>query len=100
MVPLRAITEAIGAAINYDPNEQRIDILKGYITLQLWIGKPKAIVNGKEVDINTQKPVSPVIVKGRTFLPLRFIAETFEFKIDWDPKIQSITLTYPNPNKK
>lgn len=100
MVPLRAIAEAIGATVNYDPLIQKINIIKGEILIQLWIGKPKAVVNGKEVPIDPQKPLSPVIVKGRTFLPLRFIAETFEFKVDWDPKTQGITLTYPDPGKE
>jgi DNA-binding beta-propeller fold protein YncE len=100
MVPLRALTEPIGATVTYVAEDQSIIITVGLIEIHLWIGKPKAIVNGKEVDIDAQKPVSPVIVKGRTFLPLRFIAETFEFKVDWDPKVQSITLTYPNPDKK
>jgi len=100
MVPLRAIAEAVGAVLVYEPKEQKIDISKGTISIQLWIGRPKAIVNGKEVSIDTQKPVSPMIVKGRTFLPLRFIGETFEFKVDWDGATQGITLTYPNPDKK
>jgi hypothetical protein len=95
MVPLRAIAEAIGATVTFQAKEQRIDILKDSVLIQLWIGKPKALVNSKEVDIDTQSPISPMIVKGRTFLPLRFIAETFAFKVDWDPKTQGITLTYP-----
>jgi DNA-binding beta-propeller fold protein YncE len=95
VVPLRAIAEAIGATVTFQAKEQRIDILKDALLIQLWIGKPKALVNSKEVDIDTQSPISPMIVKGRTFLPLRFIAETFEFKVDWDPKTQGITLTYP-----
>ena len=96
MVPLRAIGEAIGAIITFDPSTQRIDIKKDATIIQLWIGKPKAMVNGVSVDIDPDKPVSPVIIKGRTFLPLRFIAEAFEFKVDWEASIQRITLTYPN----
>ena len=40
-----------------------------------------------------------MFVKGRTFVPLRFVAESFDIKVDWDPKTQGITLTYPNPDK-
>lgn len=95
MVPLRAIGEAIGAIISFDASTQRIDIKKDATIIQLWIGKPKAMVNGVSVSIDPDKPVSPVIVKGRTFLPLRFIAEQFEFKVEWDATTQRITLTYP-----
>lgn len=95
MVPLRAISEAIDSVVSFYANEQRIEIQKDTIHIQLWIGKPNAIVNGKEVPIDQGGKVSSVIVKGRTFVPLRFIAETFDFKVDWDQKTQGITLTYP-----
>jgi hypothetical protein len=95
MVPLRAIGEAIGATVTFEPKEQRVDIVKNSVLIQLWIGRPKARINGVSVDIDPDKPVYPVIVKGRTFLPLRFIAEAFEFKVDWDAPTQRITLTYP-----
>ena len=95
MVPLRAIAESIGAVVSFDPKTQRIDITKETTSIQLWIGKPKALVNGAEVDIDSDKPVSPVIIQGRTFLPLRFTGETLGFKVDWDASTQRITLTYP-----
>jgi hypothetical protein len=95
MIPLRAIAEAIGSAVSFYAKEQRIEIQKDSVLIQLWIGKPNAIVNGKDVPIDQGGKVSPVIVKGRTFVPLRFVAETFEFKVDWDAKTQGITLTYP-----
>ena len=88
-------SEAIDSVVSFYANEQRIEIQKDTIHIQLWIGKPNAIVNGKEVPIDQGGKVSPVIVKGRTFVPLRFIAETFDFKVDWDQKTQGITLTYP-----
>jgi DNA-binding beta-propeller fold protein YncE len=100
MVPLRAVSEPLEAKIDYNAEERNITVYVGETTIKLWIGKPKALVNGKEVSIDAQKPVSPVIVKGRTFLPLRFIAKTFGFKVDWDPKTLGITLTFPNPDQK
>jgi len=95
MVPLRAIAESIGAIVSFEPKTQRIDITKETTSIQLWIGKSKAVINGVTVDIDPDKPVSPVIIKGRTFLPLRFIGETLGFKVDWDAPTQRITLTYP-----
>lgn len=70
-------------------------MIKGDLRMSLWIGKPKAVVNGISVDIDPDKPVSPVIIQGRTFLPLRFIGETLDFKVDWDSLTERITLTYP-----
>jgi len=95
MVPIRAISEAIGADVVFDPKDQSITISLKPTILVLWIGKPKALIDGVEHPIDPQKSVFPMIVKGRTFVPLRFVAESFDFKVDWDPKNQGITLTYP-----
>jgi len=93
MVPVRVIAESFGATIHYESVERRIEIQYNNLSLIFWIGNPKAVVNGKEVDIDPEKPVSPVIVKNRSYLPLRFIGEAFGFHVDWDPATQWITLT-------
>jgi len=90
---VRVIAESFGATIHYESVERRIEIQYNNLSLIFWIGNPKAVVNGKEVDIDPEKPVSPVIVKNRSYLPLRFIGEAFGFHVDWDPATQWITLT-------
>jgi len=35
---------------------------------------------------------SPEIKKGRTFVPLRFIAETFGAQVDRDSKLMKVTI--------
>jgi hypothetical protein len=95
MVPIRAVTQSIGATIAFDKVEQKIVISVEDATVTLWIGKPQALINGVEVPIDGERSVSPVIVKGRTFVPLRFVAESFNFQVQWDPKAQKITLSYP-----
>lgn len=97
LVPIRAITEALGATIEFEAHEQKIIITTDEVLVTLWIGKPLALVNGAEVPIDLSGKVSPVIVKGRTFVPLRFVAESFNFQVEWNPKKQEITLTYPKP---
>ncbi len=96
LVPIRAIVEAIDGKIGWEASEQKVTIEKDSISIELWIGKPTAMVNGKEVRIDAEKPVSPVIVSGRTFLPLRFVAENLGFKVEWDGATQVITLSYPD----
>lgn len=50
--------------------------------LELTIGSTTAIVNGREV----QADVAPIIVNGRTLVPLRLIAEALGRRVDWEPK--------------
>ncbi len=56
-----------------------------------------ARINGKEAQIDENPNVTPMIVSGRTFLPLRYVAENLGFAVGWDGETQTITLTYPAP---
>lgn len=48
----------------------------------LTIGSTTAIVDGREV----QTDVAPVIIEGRTMVPLRFVAEHLGRRVDYEPK--------------
>jgi len=56
------------------------------ITMQ--IENPMADVNGKEVAMD----VAPMIVNNRTMVPLRFVAENFGLKVDWNDHSRKITI--------
>ena len=98
VVPIRAIVEALGGSIGWDGKERKVTINLNGTTIELWIGKPKARVNGemKWIDPNNHD-VKPIIVNGRTMLPLRFVAENLGCQVQWDPNTKTITITYPAP---
>jgi len=54
-------------------------ITLGDISIGLQIGNPTAMVNGDVVVLD----VPPELVNNRTFVPIRFIAETFGAKVEW-----------------
>lgn len=91
MVPLRFISESFGCSILWDPVTQKIGIVRYDITVNLWIGKDFVEVNGNKLKIDAP----PVIVGGRTMVPLRFIAEPFGAKVDWNAQTKEITITWP-----
>lgn len=91
MVPLRFISESFGCSIQWDPTTQKIGIIRYDITVNLWIGKDYVEVNGNRLKIDAP----PVIVGGRTMVPLRFIAEPFGAKVDWNAQTKGITITWP-----
>ena len=92
-VPLRFISEAFGAKLTWDPIFQIIDINLGTDSLRLQIGKNFAEVNGKKVMLNA----APVIVKGRTMVPIRFISEALDAQVLWDGTTKTVTIVYPKP---
>lgn len=58
-------------------------------TLILTIGTDIVSVNGKATSIDA----APEIINGRTFVPIRFIAESFGATVEWLPETQGITIT-------
>ncbi len=100
MVPARFVVEPIGGTIQFQESEKKVTILREENKIELWIGKNIALINGNEVPIDSIPALTPVIVGGRTFLPLRFVSENIGFKVDWDPLKHIIKLEFPDPRKK
>lgn len=94
-LPIRYVTNPIGAEIMWDAQQQKTTIQLNTIIIELWIGKPVAKINGVDtpIDVNN-KNIKPVIIAGRTFLPLRFVGESLGCEIQWDAPTQEATLIY------
>jgi photosystem II stability/assembly factor-like uncharacterized protein len=98
LVPIRPIVEKLGGSVAWDNVERKVTITLGDKTLELWIGKNTAKVNGTTVPIDSSNTkVVPQIISGRTMLPVRFVAETLGARVDWDGTLKKITITYPAP---
>jgi len=94
-VPIRPIVEALGGSVAWDPVEKKVTINLHTNTIELWIGKPTARVNGVFKPIDSTNPkVVPEIINGRTMLPLRFIAESLGCQVQWDSNTKTIAITY------
>ncbi|MFZ5647432.1 MAG: copper amine oxidase N-terminal domain-containing protein [Bacillota bacterium] len=72
IVPLRAVFEALGARVNWNPSDQTISATRNNLNVQLKIGSDTAYKNDKKVHID----VPPRVVNGRTLVPLRFVSES------------------------
>jgi len=63
--------------------------------LEMNIGKPTARLYGKEVQIDPQNPkITPVILNGRTMVPVRFLAESLGCEVKWIAESKTILITY------
>jgi hypothetical protein len=95
LLPIRPVVEALGGTVGWDGTEKKVTVTLGSTTIELWIGKNTARVNGvsKPID-STNSKVVPEIINGRTMLPLRFVTENLGCQLQWDPNTQTITITY------
>jgi serine protease Do len=95
LVPIRAIIEAFGGDVGWDAIAKKVTIVFNNNTLELWIGQSIASLNGYTMPIDsTNSKVVPMIISGRTMVPLRFVAESFGIDVQYDDKTKMITLTY------
>jgi len=92
-IPIRIVTEVFGGSIAWDAAQQKVTVVRNGMTVNLWIGKNAAEIDGKSVSIDTNPAVVPVISYGRTLLPLRFVAESLGLDVQWDGTAHTITIT-------
>lgn len=91
-VGVRDLVNAIeGAKVEWDGTNHIVDITYAGKTISYPAGKPLMWADGKAVTIDVAAQIDPAISK--TFLPIRNIAETLGFKVDWDNKAKEVVLT-------
>lgn len=91
-VGVRDLVNAIeGAQVEWDGTNHIVDITYAGKTISYPVGKPLMWADGKAVTVDVPAQIDPAISK--TFLPIRNIAETLGFKVDWDNKAKEVVLT-------
>lgn len=95
MVPLRAISEALGVTPDWNNALREITLVRNGKIVRLRIGSKEAFTKEQgqvgETKITLEAP--PEIVSGRTFVPLRFVAEALGSEIQgYDSKLKEITI--------
>ncbi|SEP17326.1 copper amine oxidase N-terminal domain-containing protein [Paenibacillus sp. OK076] len=89
-IPLRFLSEGIGATVKWDKKAQQVTVMAGNDTLKFWVNNNVMEVNGMKKNVGATVFVNK---DGRTQVPLRFIAELLGWDVKWAQKNGSITLT-------
>jgi len=88
MLPVRFVVENLGGSIGWDDETQLVTIKKGDVEIEIYIGQSFALVNGTPIELD-----SPAYIEnGRTFLPLRFIAENLGAKVEWNAETKQVVI--------
>lgn len=85
LVPIRGISEDLGATVQYNAENKKISIKDSNTTVTLTIGSKTAYINGvkKTLDVPAQ------VEKSRTIVPLRFVGEAFGAKVSYNSQTRS-----------
>lgn len=95
LVPIRAIIESLGGTVGWDGAARKATVALGSASIDLWIGKSVASVNGVQTPVDSANVnVVPEIMNGRTMLPLRFVSENLGCSVEWADATKTITITY------
>ncbi|WP_324253976.1 copper amine oxidase N-terminal domain-containing protein [Paenibacillus sp. 1001270B_150601_E10] len=91
MVPVRFVSEALGAKVDWDEKSSKVTVKQKDKTIVLFIGKKEIDVNGKKDQMDTVAVTS----KQRTFVPLRFVSQALGAAVVWDSPVRT---AYINTN--
>lgn len=79
LVPVRFISEALGAKVEWLAEEQKVTIYKGDTQVSLVTGSKTCSIGGQDFQLDAPA----IIVNSRTMVPLRFISEALDAGVTW-----------------
>lgn len=88
-VPLRFVSEGLGAVVDYDNTQNTVTLTLGSRAIVLWPGSTLAKVDNVVVTLAK----APIIKDGRTLVPVRFVAECFGARVDFVSMADPIAIT-------
>ena len=101
LLPIRYVAEPLGAIVGWDGYERKVTVSLDDIFIELWIGKSSARVNGEYKFIDPDNPkIVPLILNGRTMLPVRFVAENLGCRVEWSGVTRTVTIIYETSNPR
>ncbi len=89
LLPVRAVVEQMGGTVAWNGETQEVTLTYGENEIKLTIDSTEALLNGEKQTLD----VAPAVMNDRTMLPIRFIAESFKFNVEWNENEQSVTIT-------
>ena len=100
LLPIRHVGEPLGWRFDWDNGKKQATVTKGEMQVRVRVNDSNAQIsedNGhtwRTVRIDpANRAVQPVLISGRVLLPLRFVSETLDTRVDWNAAARSVTVT-------
>lgn len=96
-VPVRELTEGLGAEVNWDGENMTVEIKFGEKTILLKINSDVTYVDGKKKIVDEDQVPKLALyssprVETKTMIPLRFVSETLGYNVSWDEKTSTVLI--------
>lgn len=89
LAPIRSISESLGALVEWDSDTKTAGISLNNVSVYFTIGEKVMLLNDEKTDIDT----AAAIINGRTFVPLRVLAEALGLDVKWDDDLKTAYLS-------
>lgn len=89
VLPVRFISEALGAKVAWNETEQKITVVSGDTVITMYINSDIAYIGDTAVTLDC----APFMQDGISYAPVRFIAEALGAAVEWDAPTKQITIT-------
>lgn len=88
LVPMHTIFKVLGAEVSWDAETQTVTAKSGGRSISLTLDSTAAVINGEAAELD----VPAQIVSGSAMVPLRAVAESLGFEVEWYPEEHMVNI--------
>lgn len=92
-LPFRELLENIGASVSFDESQGKVSAERNNVKIEFLLGSDVISVNNAGELSEFKMDTSIDVINGRTFVPVRFMAEAFGLSVGWDDLFDTVVIT-------
>ncbi|WP_440115607.1 stalk domain-containing protein [Paenibacillus sp. QZ-Y1] len=89
LIPLRAVSENLGADVTWNQQQKTITITKDETEMVLTLNSKKVLLNQSEILLDVPAELN----YNSTYVPARFVSQTLGADVDWNQQASQATIT-------
>lgn len=95
MVPIRAISEKLNFDVAWNQETKGITIYRDNNIYCMWVEKGTAFhLGGLRFEKGYTMDVTPTVIKSRTLVPVRAVAEVLGAEVEWQGETKTVAIKY------
>jgi N-acetylmuramoyl-L-alanine amidase len=90
LVPIRVVSEHLGAVVEWHDSTRTVTIVSGVSRIVLTEGQARATIDGQPIILD----VAARLVSNRIMVPIRFVSEALGAQVEWVAAKRQVVVTY------